>query len=411
MPAATLTRLVCCLEFGLPQHLAALCGLTALRSLHVLDLECDGAELKGLLHCCSSVLRPMSALQQLTALKLDAVLPQQLAHMHPPQLRRREVIICRDPGDDLEEQQQQQLREAVQAPTQQMQLGHLTSLTYLECSGSTLLPSDELPTSLLAVKLSYDCEEHSCRGAACSMQPLLKLSLLEQLEMAFEDQLPAVEELRRLASLQHLRELSCTDICAGAKLAAAIDQAWGVLPLTCLEVTGSTCGGVTPCTVMSAAALHALSVMTLLESFTLSINKHLGQQGKAFILFEATFAQLAPVLTADLATAEQAGEWVQQQEQQVETSGDGEHATALLQPQPASYHSVDGVLALCSTVGRLPCLDVLQLWLPVRLQPMVLPQLQQQLSQASQPSHLDRMECASAAGSGTDYVVLASPGI
>jgi hypothetical protein len=73
LPAAALMQLVCGISFDQPEHLAALWGLTALRSLELLPQLSDGAGPARLMDCSRSVLSPMSALQQLTALKLQRV--------------------------------------------------------------------------------------------------------------------------------------------------------------------------------------------------------------------------------------------------------------------------------------------------------------------------------------------------
>jgi hypothetical protein len=92
LPAATLTELVCKLDFKQPENLLAVCRSTALRSLCVLPALLDaGGEMRSnadyasmelvRLRGGSTCLSPMSALQQLTELKLPYVTHQQLVHL------------------------------------------------------------------------------------------------------------------------------------------------------------------------------------------------------------------------------------------------------------------------------------------------------------------------------------------
>uniref|UniRef100_A0A383W2D8 Uncharacterized protein n=1 Tax=Tetradesmus obliquus TaxID=3088 RepID=A0A383W2D8_TETOB len=247
LPAATLTQLVCGLHFHEPQHLAALCGLTALRSLRLLPVLFDVVE------CSSSVLSPMSALRQLTALHVERVSVQQLAQLQLPQLRRLDVSIRSKGRAALADHQQQDEEDDLQDSGQlpQLQLGHLTSLTYLDCSGK-LLPLDELPVSLRSVKCYIDyvpwMHDVGIKAGAYSMQPLLKLSLLEELDMNLNKAPPALEELQQLTCLQQLKVVRYQDHAAGACLATMINQAWGALALTRLELHGSTGGSGSACT-------------------------------------------------------------------------------------------------------------------------------------------------------------------
>uniref|UniRef100_A0A383VT61 F-box domain-containing protein n=1 Tax=Tetradesmus obliquus TaxID=3088 RepID=A0A383VT61_TETOB len=364
LPAATLTRLVCSLEFKHPKHLAALCGLTALRSLEVLPQLEDGADLAD---CSSHALRPMSALQQLMVLKLDCVKACQLAHLQLPQLQRLVVCISRGPCADPAEQQrrrrqqQQQQQEDPEQPLP-LQLGHLTALTYLEGRRNIMLASDELPMSLRAVNWTYEIA-----AAACSVQPLLRLTSLEDLDMTFCVPPPAAAEMRQLTNLQHLTAVRFADYNAEASFAAGIEPAWGVLPLTNLKLFGSRnhgCyGSGTYCALMSAAALHALSKMTLLQSLTMPFNRDAGDSP---IRLEATCAQLAAVLQPLTALQEldlngpellgdeemltpvhpvaaaEAEECAKQQHQQLqmEASDDEEYAAELLRPPPARYQAL-----------------------------------------------------------------------
>jgi hypothetical protein len=106
LPAATLTQLVCGVEFNKPEHLASLCRLTALRSLELLpQLSVCVGNIQPSNHS-RDMLSPMSALQQLTALKFDYVSAQQLAHLQLPQLQRLIVCIRRHARGRLEEEEE-----------------------------------------------------------------------------------------------------------------------------------------------------------------------------------------------------------------------------------------------------------------------------------------------------------------
>lgn len=193
-------------------------------------------------------------------------------HLQLPQLKRLEASIWRYKNRDLPYQNEQQEDEPEQAATPpfQLQLGHLTALSYLECRASVMLSSDVFPVSLRSVHWTYDYEGNSL---ACSVQPLLKFPSLEQLNMKFFERPPAVEELQQLASLQHLSSVSFTDYYATNTPVARVEQAWGALPLKHLELNGRAPDRPNQCTpnsvLMPAVALQVLSRMTQLESLTL----------------------------------------------------------------------------------------------------------------------------------------------
>uniref|UniRef100_A0A383W6Q0 Uncharacterized protein n=1 Tax=Tetradesmus obliquus TaxID=3088 RepID=A0A383W6Q0_TETOB len=464
LPAATLTQLVCAMDFSAPHHLAALCSLTALRSWEVLPQQRGGPVLT---HCSSTVLRPMSALQQLTALKFDRVRSGQFVHLQLLQLQRLVVDIKRAAGlySARQRQQQQQLGEPVQAAAEQLQLqlAHLMSLSYLECSGTEMLPSDELPASLRALKWSCN-RDHSIEEVAVSVQPLLQLSRLQQLDLSFPTSQPAVEEQQQLGSLRQLTAVSIAAHLRGT--ITGLEQAWAVLPLTRLElVTHTRSVDDEPYMLLPAAALHALSGLTRLEALTLGhdlFDDRTADFAEPFYgdcgLVEATFAQLAAALqpltalqhlelhylglrgdvpseqhvAAHPAAADQAatgGVPLQQQQQQQPEEEDAAGSTdssytsdesdssdesdlppeegrgmfwEWLQSQPARYHSAAGVLALSAAVCSLPCLQGLQLQLPVSLQPGEQQpgqpaELMQRLKQQRQHCRLRKMECSLAA--------------
>uniref|UniRef100_A0A383WQG5 Uncharacterized protein n=1 Tax=Tetradesmus obliquus TaxID=3088 RepID=A0A383WQG5_TETOB len=389
LSAASLQQLSCRLDFHTPENLAALCSLTALRyrmlQPHVSVNAAAGP--RGLLGCSSDVLGPMSALQQLMVLKLvlDHVPVQQLAHLKLPQLTRLVAGICRAAcGQPAQQQQQQQQASIQQASTRplQLQLGHLMSLKHLEVKGGILLHSDQLPISLVAVDWTFGPkDDNEDEDNECSVQPLLKLTRLEELCMTFCEVPPATAQLRELGSLQQVKALSIKDCSGGATFAAGIEQAWGVLPLTRLELSGSTDGSDShPYTIMPVSALQMLAAMTMLESLTLSYDRRSDSFGRGYILLDVTFAQLAATLRpltalqrlrlinagllGDALKSEDKNQhpakaqqdalgWTQlQQQQKMHSAGANEQpALCKLQPfEPGSFHSEYGMLRLTSAM-------------------------------------------------------------
>jgi hypothetical protein len=135
-----------------------------------------------------------------------------------------------------------------------------------------MLPADSLPASLRTVRWTYQLKGDA---GACSIQPLLKLSCLEELALKFyRKSLPVTEELRQLASLQHLKAVWLSDNNAAATLSSRVDQVWSALPLTCLALRGFSSDSNGQSILMPAVALHALSELTLLKSLTLSYDKY-----------------------------------------------------------------------------------------------------------------------------------------
>ena len=131
--------------------------------------------------------------------------------------------------------------------------------------------------------------------APCSVRPLLRLSLLEELDMQFGQSPLAVDQLWQLASLQHLKAVSLEDHGAATTFAAGLTQAWGALPLTRLELSGMH-GSRSPYALMPAAALQAVSELVRLQTLTLSQDMRLSASCRQCMLLEASFAQLAAVL-------------------------------------------------------------------------------------------------------------------
>ncbi|KAF6254814.1 hypothetical protein COO60DRAFT_1538509 [Scenedesmus sp. NREL 46B-D3] len=171
--------------------MAALCGLTALRSLGIYTAG------QAVSPQSDRVLVPLSALRQLTTLQLlstgAAPRKEQLQSLQLPQLQQLQAALHR-------------MREG-----KHLQLAHLTALTQLSLTDSTGVPSptDQLPPNLL--DLTWLLEDWygsvAASSSSCSVQPLLALSRLRKLQLHTCATSPTAEELAQLSSLGSLTEL------------------------------------------------------------------------------------------------------------------------------------------------------------------------------------------------------------
>jgi hypothetical protein len=264
------------------KQLQALCSLTALRSLHLVQTF-RHREREALVQAADEALAPLSTLQQLTALHLPEVTPQQLSLLKQPGLMNLDARLARAP----KQQQQQQQGGGQQEPAQQvLQLGHMTSLTRLVVRSESLLLPDTLPLSLRAVRWALEpvqsgqaLEEHY------SMQPLLRLNSLEQLDLVLRQHVPTVAHLRQLATLPlkavklnygYLPAATQTAADGQAHLEAGTEEAWAALPLTQLRIDAyPTFVDAVPApfrgvVALSSAAAQAISSMRFLTWLDLS---------------------------------------------------------------------------------------------------------------------------------------------
>jgi hypothetical protein len=231
MPASTLTQLTCTAEWQhvLPPYFdlavvaadcAAVCGLSNLRSLTLTHrLRSNRWDELG----------PLTVLQQLTQLQLESVGSHQLRQLEMSQL----------------------LYVGLDSSPAQLQLRHLTSVSrlWVQDRVGVLQAGDQLQPNLV------DLWWYSEPMDEWSLQPLLRLSCLRQLQLRFSMMVnvnqpsraaSAAAELARLSSLSRLRQLELTYdwhhyaadvqqlIAAVSAVAEPLAAAWQVLPLTSL---------------------------------------------------------------------------------------------------------------------------------------------------------------------------------
>jgi hypothetical protein len=224
LPAHSLTRLACCLDWGSAAQTGALLALTALRSLQLGNYYRTGQKLyRFMSEHAVDVLAPLSALQQLVSLELVAVQRAQLQHLQLPQLRQLHVHI-----------------DAGLSGGQPLQLAHLTALQQLTVkdTGAAIRVGDSLPFSLCTLD-AMGCGHRK----GFSSQPLLVLSNLRKLQLHASTDGASAGELAQLSSLSSLQEVKLTyaapDRGVAEADAAAIAAAWSELPVAVLEQQGS----------------------------------------------------------------------------------------------------------------------------------------------------------------------------
>jgi hypothetical protein len=256
-------HLVCPVDFSNIAQMQALCELTALESLWV-------CEARGSLHRQPGnveMLEPLSALQQLTQLRLERVRKEQLSQLQLPQLQQLTVELCKPveqpysfPGRAAALKQGIDI--AAPVFDKQLQLGHLTALRTFKQHGRgdcSLQDSDILPGSLKElewVRCRYS-QTSSATSLSCSIQALLALSRLEQLHLAFTEA-PAAWQLQQLGSLQCLQEVRLQYL-QQSRCEAAAAAAWLSLPLKAL---------VFECTAQCVVEAGVLEVIGELQGLT-----------------------------------------------------------------------------------------------------------------------------------------------
>jgi hypothetical protein len=222
LPASSLTHLRFCLNWRSTAQTAALLALTALRSLNLGAF----AGLNGRLYSYTSqmpvdVLAPLSALQQLTSLKLAMAQRAQLQHLQLPQLH--ELFISVDYGE---------------SHGQLLQLGHFAAVQRLRVlnRGDPFQRGAVVPPNVM-----LRCTDVELAGEnGFSAEPLLGLSCLQKLQLRTSVNPAVAAELVRLTQLTSLQEVELAHtlqhyIRYAAADFVALPAAWGVLPLRALS--------------------------------------------------------------------------------------------------------------------------------------------------------------------------------
>jgi Leucine-rich repeat (LRR) protein len=203
-------------------NLQLMSQLTALRSL---ILEGSSA-LPG---DAGNVLVSLSALQ-LTQLQLPSVSRNQVAQLQLPQLQQLQVLLSSKPG--------------------QLQLGHMTAMHTLHGIdmgiNSRFAHGDQLPPNLQQLSWDWRSREQLVVDNAprASMQPLLALTRLQQLRLAFNRRLASdgvddscSSQLAELVELPRLQELALHYNSVSLPSVEAAAAAWVVLPLVELSLS------------------------------------------------------------------------------------------------------------------------------------------------------------------------------
>jgi hypothetical protein len=211
LPASTLMQLQCSIDWSSSADVAALCQLTALRRVHVVN---DRA-------MPDAALASLSSLRQLVSLQLQSVKPAHLQEL-PPWLQQLDVAHI---NPAVTSRQQQVLR---------LQLGHLTGMTALRLGArpsysqggyesarhcDIITAESQLPPNLQ--ELSWpDCS---------STEPLLHLQQLQRLQLhRIEQQLDAAQ-LLQLCDISSLTELQL-GYGRAESIAASAAATWQRLP-------------------------------------------------------------------------------------------------------------------------------------------------------------------------------------
>jgi hypothetical protein len=265
LPASSLVHLECCFDWSNAAQVAALCSFTALRSLQ-LGADADSSDDAYACMHRDDALAPLSSLQQLTMLRLDAVHKRQLQHLTLPQLQE---LYINNSFTVLDQQQEP------------LQLSHLTALRKLRSVDfGTLLAADKLPRSLRALTWQW---RPSNGDSVRSVEPILELCSLKKLhiELAGEPIAAQARDLQKLSVLQHLQEVEVQynwgKQSVDESSAAAAAAAWGVLPVKHLDWSSET---------VPHVVLQQLRELRGLTSLRLRVGQHLA----------ASAVQLAEVL-------------------------------------------------------------------------------------------------------------------
>jgi hypothetical protein len=301
LPAScSLTSLECRADFGrAAQQLSAVVRHAELRRLQLWGTVYSGAGGDGAADCFGDdVLAPLTALAQLTQLRLSTVRPAQLSQL-PVQLvelRANLFGAFEEDEEDAEGEQQGRQQEV-------LRMGHLTALTTLidcvdvddfgdvagehgdeDVRSHPLGPLEVLPPHLRELQWQGECH---------SVAPLLPLQQLRQVKLYFDEQPPTGPQLAQLSSMGQLTELRLVYSCADTYDAAAAD-AWAALPLRSLKLLNwAAPHSSNKHPVMPGDVVGRLSALTQLTCLEVGIRMLCGSLGAHM---HATPGQLAAAL-------------------------------------------------------------------------------------------------------------------
>jgi hypothetical protein len=174
------------------------------------------------------MLVPLSALLQLTQLRLERVRQEQLSLLQLPQLQQLQVELCLPYMHGRPVLVLRGKGEGLAYNDMQLNLGHLTVLTALRHAGRGncgLQESDVLPPGL------QELEWVGCQSS-CSIQPLLALSQLVKLQLTFAEA-PAAWQLQQLGGICSLQEVRL-DYKRQTQCTPEMASAWLALPVKAL---------------------------------------------------------------------------------------------------------------------------------------------------------------------------------
>jgi hypothetical protein len=297
------------------------------------------------------MLVPLSALQQLTWLRLERVRKEQLSLLQLPLLQQLHVELCQPSVEPAAPSLAQlpALQETVVTRSTggmrdaQLQLGDLTALQVLRHIGRgncCLQETDELPAGL---------QELMWVGgqASCSMQPLLGLSHLVKLFLAFVVA-PAAWQLQQLGSICSLQEVRL-QYRRQTRCEAAAAAAWLALPMKALVLER------TAQWVIEAGVLEVIGELTGLTRLSFACCDSAARI-ESGVQAQGTLEQLAGAVLKLTAL------------QSLGLSGLRMRGCDGLQVSSAeSVHTLAVVQALVAAIGSLPWLTELSVQLPVKL--------------------------------------------
>jgi hypothetical protein len=271
-----------------------------------------------------------------------------------------------------------------QGQQQQLQLGHLTSLSKLTLSSwaAIMQPEDQLPPNLQELYLVVGGGlAVGAGGSGCDLQPLLQLLHLQKLRLEYRDVSQAIDEaMRHVNSLTSLSELHLA--CSwGAGEAAAVDvpAALGCLaglPLKSLSWTSADTSAEIPIAVLQPIrhlqGLTSLKIDTTLQSIGSDSAAAMAGQLAAILqpLTELRRLHLCVRRHVIITTVE-----YEASNSPEPCSSSGSHAAAL--GCPAAFHDdMYGVAALLRCVGALHKVEEVRVMFGMRVHDSVVQQLQ-----------------------------------